>query len=296
MSIIRRNDVPGMSRATLDGNGRLLDFSAVPRAADPPPAQPAGPEAVFRAARLDMAAFTEAAPLKLPSTPFDQWRAWMGPHPHFPDTRLQVEAAWWKGRIVSVRVLYPREQKPAAPQAGSTAGPRDIAIPIMIAMAAFFVVLRAHRNWKSARADRAGAFHIALASFLLQAVAWAGSFHPVADLSMLDLLVAAVADWLLGAAVLWFAYLALEPEIRSRWPHSIVTWNRVLGGKVAGRAGRFSHPDRRRGRLGTLGILQSRNRVRFQEQPAHQLGRVAALPARRTPLARRPCRRRRAKP
>jgi serine/threonine-protein kinase len=40
-----------------------------------------------------------------------------------------------------------------------------------------------------------------------------------------------VADWLLGAAVLWFAYLALEPEVRARWPHSIVTWNRVLAGR-----------------------------------------------------------------
>jgi hypothetical protein len=40
-----------------------------------------------------------------------------------------------------------------------------------------------------------------------------------------------VADWLLGAAVLWFAYLALEPEVRAHWPHAIVTWNRVLAGR-----------------------------------------------------------------
>lgn len=33
------------------------------------------------------------------------------------------------------------------------------------------------------------------------------------------------------AAALWFAYLALEPEVRARWPHSIVTWNRVLAGR-----------------------------------------------------------------
>jgi serine/threonine-protein kinase len=93
------------------------------------------------------------------------------------------------------------------------------------------VILMARRNWMRGRADRVGAFHVALASFLLQAVAWAGSFHPAADLSMLDPLVEAAAEWLLWAAVLWFAYLALEPEVRARWPHSIVTWNRVLAGR-----------------------------------------------------------------
>jgi hypothetical protein len=41
-----------------------------------------------------------------------------------------------------------------------------------------------------------GAFHVALASFLLQAVAWAGAFHPAADIAMLDLFEEAVAEWL----------------------------------------------------------------------------------------------------
>jgi serine/threonine-protein kinase len=38
-------------------------------------------------------------------------------------------------------------------------------------------------------------------------------------------------DWLLSAALLWILYLALEPELRARWPHSIVTWNRLLAGQ-----------------------------------------------------------------
>src|SRR5277367_4848286 len=89
----------------------------------------------------------------------------------------------------------------------------------------------ARRNWMSGRADGVGAFHVACASFLLQAISWAGSFHPVRDVAIFQLFVQAVAQWLLGAAMLWFAYLALEPEVRSRWPHSIVTWNRVLAGR-----------------------------------------------------------------
>jgi serine/threonine-protein kinase len=30
---------------------------------------------------------------------------------------------------------------------------------------------------------------------------------------------------------LFLVYLALEPAVRARWPHSIVTWNRVLAGR-----------------------------------------------------------------
>jgi serine/threonine-protein kinase len=41
----------------------------------------------------------------------------------------------------------------------------------------------------------------------------------------------AAGNWLLWAAILFLVYLALEPEVRARWPHSIVTWNRVLAGR-----------------------------------------------------------------
>jgi serine/threonine-protein kinase len=48
---------------------------------------------------------------------------------------------------------------------------------------------------------------------------------------MVNLAFNSVGDWLLSAALLWIFYLALEPELRARWPHSIVTWNRLLAGR-----------------------------------------------------------------
>jgi serine/threonine-protein kinase len=222
---------PGMTRSVLDGNGRLLSFATVPRTFDGPAVPPVAPETVFHAARLEMAAFRESTPLVVPATAFDLWRAWKGPHPDFPDMQLQVEMAWWKGRIVSARVLYPWQQQPAAAPAVTTIHARDIWIAVLTAMGAFFIIRRARHNWTRGRADRVGAFHVALASFLLQAIAWVGAFHPAADMALFDVFIIAVAEWLLGAATLWFAYLALEPEVRARWPHSIVTWNRVLAGR-----------------------------------------------------------------
>ena len=224
-------NVPGMIRAVLDGNGRLLEFTAVPETYLTPLDPPVAPDAIFHAARLDLSTFSETTPLKTPATPFTEWRAWKGPHPHFPDMSLQLEAAWWNGRVVSVRVLYPWDQKPSTPPAEAATSGRDVIIIVMVASAVFFVILMARRNWMLGRTDRVGAFRIALASFLFQAVTWAGNFHPIARIGVLDLMVNAAAEWLFGAAVLWFAYLALEPEVRARWPHSIVTWNRVLAGR-----------------------------------------------------------------
>jgi len=221
----------GMTLATLDGNGRLMEFSAVPRKMAGDLTPPVSPETVFRSARLDPAQFSEVAPIDRPDTPFDAWRAWKGPNPRIPDMQLQVEAAWWKGRIVKARVLYPwtlAEAAGAAPASRIRAS--DIWIPTLVAFATFCVVVLARRNWIKERADRQGALRIALFVFLLSAIRWAGFVHPVANGGMLDLTVAAAADWLMDATILCFAYLAVEPEARARWPHSMVTWNRALAG------------------------------------------------------------------
>jgi serine/threonine-protein kinase len=39
-----------------------------------------------------------------------------------------------------------------------------------------------------------------------------------------------VSSALFAAAVVWVLYMALEPYVRRRWPHTIITWNRLLAG------------------------------------------------------------------
>jgi serine/threonine-protein kinase len=48
---------------------------------------------------------------------------------------------------------------------------------------------------------------------------------------MLGLTWIAAGDAFLTAAVLWLVYLAIEPAVRARYPHSIITWNRLLVGR-----------------------------------------------------------------
>jgi serine/threonine-protein kinase len=220
----------GMVIINEDGNGRLLEFRAVPLA-NQAAATSVRQDAIFRAMRLDPAAFSECAATLQPGVPFDERRAWKGPHPHLPNATLQVEAAWWQGRVAFARIIYPWGQPTAPTTQASAINLGSIWIPTMKALAAFFVILLARRNWNKQRADRQGAFRIAVAAFLLSAICWLGAVHPIASGDMLDLTTSAASDWLMDAVTLCLVYLALEPEVRARWPHSIVTWNRVLAGR-----------------------------------------------------------------
>ncbi len=223
---------PGMVQVHLDGNGKLLDFSARPYDSGPELSQPVAPETVFRAAGLDLASFQEIAPAGAPPYASDQVRAWKGPHPGIPDTGLTMRIAWWKGRITDASVTYPY-------MTGSAAGTEPVVIQristvlssIGLALCAVFVVLLARRNWRLGRIDRKGALRIAMVQLLLSAVAWAGWVHAVPNGGMVGLIEGSLADWLYSAALVWLVYLALEPAVRARWPHSIVTWNRLLAGQ-----------------------------------------------------------------
>jgi serine/threonine protein kinase len=224
--------VRGMVQVRLDGHGLLREFSAVPYD-DDALAVPVEAEAVFRAAGLDMSKFTETTPSMLPNHAVDRLQAWKGMHPKIPDTELVVEIASWKGRITQAQVEFPwnREAAPAVPTRALWRRLRGVFLGLSLATAGFFGILLARRNWKKERVDKKGAFRIATAMFAMNVVGWIGLVHPVAGDGMLGLLQGIAGESLFWALILWVLYLALEPAARARWPHAIVTWNRVLAGR-----------------------------------------------------------------
>jgi serine/threonine-protein kinase len=219
---------PGMAGIVLDGHGKLHWFQAAPYQDAAEHTPPVDPATVFRAAELDIATFRETAPSMTPLHAASEVRAWKGPHPKLPNTEVKVQIASWKGRISEASVDYPWTQ---ADRASSAV--RDVSIGVYVALAlvgGLFGCLLARRNWKLNRSDRQGALRVACARFLLGAVAWLGIFHPAPG-NLLNHAGAAAGDCLLSSAVLWILYIALEPAVRARWPHSIVTWNRLLAGR-----------------------------------------------------------------
>jgi len=223
---------PGMVRALVDGAGRLKEFYAVPYASGGDPAQPVEPAAVFRAMGLDMTAFRPATPAFLPVLAADQTAAWKGPHPKIPNLDLTVDMATWKGRVTEAKLEYGWNHGGAV-QTGQTRGAlaRGIFLLILSGLGVLAALLLARRNWRMGRTDRRGALRIAAAEFFLAMIVWLGTVHAVPGSATLGFFLAGASTWLGAAVSIWLLYLALEPSVRARWPHSIVTWNRILAGR-----------------------------------------------------------------
>jgi len=222
----------GMVHVELDGAGRLREFSAVPYAEGAGLAPPVTPEAVFHAAGLDPAKFAEAPETFVPGAASDQVRSWKGPHPKIPSAELTVSIASWKGRVTHARIQFHWPHTGGAPsvqsQAARLLGDGVLFLAMVGLLSAVFL---ARRNWRLGRADHKGALRIGVARFVLGLVIWIGTVHAIPDGSMIFLFFASCAKWLMWGAALWLLYLALEPSVRARWPHSIVSWNRLLAGR-----------------------------------------------------------------
>jgi predicted Ser/Thr protein kinase len=223
---------PGMVEITLDAGGRLRSFRGVPQIS--PAKLPVTEEAVFRAAQLDRSSFEEIPSTALPLGSFDALHKYKGKHPGLPGTELTAEIATYKGQLTYFEVAGPWETPVAAsvPTSRSTfVIVRDLLGIVAIAVGLVFAPLLARRNWKLGRADRKGAFRIAVARFVFGMLYWAAMVHAVPSWEMVDLLLTAISLQLLQAGIVWVVYLALEPALRSKWPHAIVSWNRLLAGK-----------------------------------------------------------------
>jgi serine/threonine-protein kinase len=224
---------PGMAQVTLDGAGRLRNFQANPYKDASALTPPVAPETVFGEAGLDIKSFTEIPSTFVPTGASDQTHSWKGPHPRIPGLNLTVDMASWKGRIsqMDVHFNWPHKEAPASQEKSLGSHIRDVVLMSLAVTGLLAVVLLARRNWKLGHVDRKGALRIGIARCLLGFVTWIGTVHPVPDESMVPFFFASCAAWLMWGATLAMMYVALEPLVRARWPHSIVTWNRLLAGR-----------------------------------------------------------------
>jgi predicted Ser/Thr protein kinase len=222
--------MPGMLEFNVDGGGRLTRFEAVPLADGG--VDPISPEVVFKAVGLDFSKFTEKNPGYFERNAHDKRMAWIGPHPVIAGVNEDVEVGWWKGRVTLVRTVL---QFPFGEPKGFQSTPQPWYLQLLSALAAgcgvFFGVVLARKNWVRNRGDRKGAMRLAWFTLIRGVLVWAAVVHFVPGGDFIELFFGAAGWWLLEALVVWVLYMALEPAVRARWPHSIVSWNRLLAGK-----------------------------------------------------------------
>jgi predicted Ser/Thr protein kinase len=228
--------VTGMVSVSLDPQGRLVQFAAVPPQVDDTPAPAVQPDwkRLFEAAGLDIARFSSATPKWTPLGVCDARAAWSGSYGGPAPEPLRVEAASWRGKPIYFQIVGPWTRPERMQDFPLTAAMRleqtvGVALTLLLLAAAG---LLARRNARQGRGDRRGAFRLAVLTGAVYMVIWLFGGSHVADLGELRLFAGACGYGLLLGAGVWILYMAVEPFVRRRWPHSMITWNRLLAGRL----------------------------------------------------------------
>jgi serine/threonine-protein kinase len=229
-------NVSGEVLLQLDPEGRLLYLSAMPPQVDPStgPPPPTDWSALFAAAGLDLGKFRPADPQWLPEEGFDSRAAWTGAYPNAPKVPLRVEAASWRGKPVYFHMIGAWTRPWRMREFETTAGERARNIIALTLFCVILVVsaLMARRNTKLSRSDARGAMRLAGFIFAVNMLHLLFSMDHVPSEDELGLIIDAISQALFSAALIWVLYLALEPIVRRRWPQTIVSWSRILSGKL----------------------------------------------------------------
>ena len=228
---------PGQQRLWLTTNGRLVRFEAVPPLVEPPvttPVQAIDWRVLFDAAGFDMAAFKPTDPTWAPPAWGDTRAAWIKTTAASAEVATHIEAAAWRGKPIFFRVVDPwtpgQGQASPAPSTATRAG-QIMIIGVLLALIAGSILL-ARFNLAHARGDLRGATRLAVFVCVLILVGWAIEASHVPSLWEGALFVLGFSYALFAAAMVWLLYVALEPFIRRQWPHTIISWSRLLSGRL----------------------------------------------------------------
>ena len=230
------NSISGMCQLFFDTKGNLRALLAVPPEFDPSTGAAPAPnwQQLFAAAGLDMSSFRPVASEWTPLVTSDARAAWEGTWPGHPELPLRVEAAAYRGLPVYFELISswtePARMKSVNPSMISTVK-NAISFVVLFAILTFGIIL-ARRNLRLARADRRGAFRLALTVFFLSCTASVLFAHHVPTLAEMTILLTAIGWGLIAAAIVWVLYISLEPQVRRRWPNSLISWSRVLSGQI----------------------------------------------------------------
>ena len=235
--VISMTDPPtilsGMINVKLDPHGRLLYFQAIPpeKDGDAESTKIVDWNPLFSAAGLDASQFQSSPPMWNSLASSDVRAAWTGKWPG-SSRPLRVEAYHAKPVFFALvgEWTEPPRMKPAEQSRGKKIG-QIIGLLLLLSMSGFGVFI-ARLNYRRGRGDRTGAFRLACLMFSLQMVLWLCRSHLVLGIETFGLFIIAVSTALCISGLTWVLYLALEPYVRRYWPQSIISWSRLMSGRL----------------------------------------------------------------
>jgi hypothetical protein len=186
---------------------------------------------LFEAAGLEITEFKRVSSEWIPAPGWDTRSSWTGIYPDASRTPVRVEAAAWQGSPVYFEIVPPWRVETMVPSvvAGQNLSSSTLAFFIVV-----FVLsgVLAWRNVRLGRGDRRGAWRVALFIFATTLLEWACKASHVRSALEFSVLTPAITWVLFIALGFWSMYLAFEPYVRRRWPHAIISWTRLLSGRL----------------------------------------------------------------
>ncbi|MFZ2491020.1 MAG: serine/threonine-protein kinase [Thermoanaerobaculia bacterium] len=226
----------GMARAVIDSRGRLHTLAVVPpirlTASRGPMAPPAW-QRFIQLAGLEHAGLRRVSPVLTAPVDSDARAAWEGRDP-LDGTPVRVEAAALSGRVVWFEVMQPWRMGAAGAvprRAGDFAADLVMIAISLGSMIAMFLLAR--RNLRRGQGDRKGTWRVALAVFVLAALSvMLRAHHPGELMAEVDIANVAAMKSVYFSLIIASGYLAIEPLVRRRWPRTLVSWSRILEGRI----------------------------------------------------------------
>lgn len=230
-------NVSGMNMIYLDTDGRLHWFLHVPQQREQD--QAAAPNrfdwsGLFHEAGFDITRFQQVTSTWVPQHAYDERLAWDGTNPARPDQKVHIEAATFRGQPVYFETIYPWDQPTRQAQEAQSNSQRVFVISVIIVflIALFGSALIARRNLRLGRSDIRGALRLGFFYLIVRLLFWLFQTHHSGSVEgEFDLFLSYLALGTFAGFYLWLLYIALEPFLRRRWPHRIISWSRVLRGE-----------------------------------------------------------------
>ena len=218
--------------------GNLLFLRGVPQQVETgEPNRDLDWDVLFAEAGLNKTQFVPAKPKWAPPDSFDARADWEGHLPDRPDLLIHVTAAAYHGVPVYFQLIAPWDQPwrgdpssqsrmPASSDILTTAWPLLMAGYLLVA--GFF----ARRNVRRGRGDAKGALRLASFAILANCVYGFFVYHYVPQAEYISVQFILLGAPLLFALLAWLGYMAVEPYARQSWPKLMVSWQRLLNGRL----------------------------------------------------------------
>jgi len=224
---------PGMASLNLDADGRLIELTIIPAIIGGAATTPPDWNALFAAAGLSSSEFLATAPDLPPAVPHDQQVAWSERSASAP---RRVSAATLRGRPVYFGVTSDDASFSLGVQRPFSVGePLVVEVTLWLTIVLTFSVagVMARDNYRRGEGDRRGARRLSTFVIFLGALSALLRGHHVPNGIEEAKFLLSVTGWaLVWGTFSWLVYMSLEPRVRRLWPATLISWARLLSGRV----------------------------------------------------------------